>query len=477
MEKLGEPTIIKRRTFVKVGTVGFAVIGARKATHAENHANANNNKTDKRTYRESAKDIPIVDEADVVVCGGGPAGIAAAIAAARTGAKTQLLEVGGCLGGVWTAGLLCWILDTKDKPGLLLEIMQELKNRNAGYLNPSTYAPFAYDAEIMKLLLEEMCVDAGSRVRLHTRVVSTATDGDNRLRLAITESKSGREAWAGKIFIDATGDGDLAAQAGCGFDFGRPEDRKTQPMSMMALLTGLNQENIPDFVRGSEKNSSITKKRLLAEIEKAGYTPSYTRPTLFRIYDDLFLLAGNHEYEYSAIDADDVTQATIHSRAEVHKIVDALRSLGGRWQNVRIVATNEHIGIREGRRIHGLYTVTTEDLIEGIRHDDSVCRTYFCVDVHSVQESEGGHYTSTGVRSKPYDIPLRALIAKDVNGLLVAGRCISGDFISHSSYRVTGNSVAMGQAAGVAAALAAQKNCLPQEIPWAQMKPAIAKLG
>jgi hypothetical protein len=425
-------------------------------------------------HREGPRRVPIAAEADVVVCGAGPAGVAASLAAARLGASVRLIESAGCLGGVWTAGLLCWILDTKDKPGILHEIMTELKARQAGYINQPGYS-FGYDAEVMKLLLEKMCLEAGVRFQLHTQVVAAATSADRRLSLAVTESKSGRQAWAGKAFIDATGDGDLAARAGCTFDIGRPEDGVTQPMTMMAILTGVEHEKIKQFVRDRDRPHNVPKDLLRAEINRGGFDPSYNKPTLFRIYENLFCLSANHEYGYVPTDADQITRATVHARAELHQIINALRSLGGIWRDLRIVATNEHIGIREGRRIHGHYTVTTDDLARGARHEDAICRVYFSVDVHSPTKTEGRGIVRTGVRAKPYDIPLRALIAKDVGGLLLAGRCISGDFIAHSSYRVTGDAVATGQAAGVAAALAAQRGCLPQEVPWKAIQAALAK--
>jgi hypothetical protein len=434
------------------------------------------NKPNGRTYREPARDIPIVEHADVVVCGAGPAGVAAAIAAARSGAKTRLLEVNGCLGGVWTAGLLCWILDMKDKPGLLVEIMSKIKQRQAGYVNVPGRS-FAYDVEPMKLLLEQMCAEAGVKVQLHTRVAAAARIDRDRLNLAVTESKSGRQAWAAKVFIDATGDGDLAAQAGCGFDLGRPTDGKTQPMSMMAILDGVRHEQIRQFVRGTESDSSIPKLKFLAELRKAGVDPSYGKPTLFRIHNDLFCMAANHEYDVLPTSAEDLTEATLGARAEINRIVEALGKKGGVWKDLRLVATNEHIGGREGRRIHGVYAVSAADLQRGIRHEDSICRVYFGVDVHSVSKSEGTGITRTGVRSRAYDIPLRALIARDVDGLMMAGRCISGDFIAHSSYRVTGNAVAMGQAAGVAAAVAARCNCLPRDLSWRQVKPELDKFN
>jgi len=237
------------------------------------------------TFQEQERDIPIVDETDVVVCGAGPAGVCAAIAAARTGAKTRLIEVHGCLGGVWTAGALSWIIDSADKPGIMAEITGELERRGARATRVPNGRNYAYDVEAMKLLLEEMCLDAGVDVRLHTRVVAAARDTDNHLSVVITESKSGREAWSAKVFVDATGDGDLGALAGCGFDMGHPETGAVQPMSLIAWVTGVQFDEIEPFVGGG---MSEPKMRLFAEMERAGYAPSYGHPTLFRVRNDLF---------------------------------------------------------------------------------------------------------------------------------------------------------------------------------------------
>jgi hypothetical protein len=419
------------------------------------------------TFYEAEREIPVVEETDVVVCGAGPAGVCAAIAAARTGAKTRLIELHGCLGGVWTAGALSWIIDSADKPGIMAEITDELERRGARATRVPNGKNYAYDVEAMKLLLEEMCLEAGVDVRLHTRVVAAARDVDNRLSVVITESKSGREAWAAKVFVDATGDGDLGALAGCGFEMGHPETGAVQPMSLMAWITGVQFDEIEAFVGGT---MSEPKQRLYAEMERAGMPPSYAGPTIFRVRDDLFALMANHQYGVFANDAEAITKATLEARAEVHRLVRALKSLGGIWKDLQIVATGAQLGVREGRRIHGHYEVSAEDLRDGAEHEDAICRVTFGIDVHSTNPDKNKGVEAKPHKSQPYDIPLRALIAKDVDGLLLAGRCISGDFIAHSSYRVTGNAAMMGQAAGVCAALAALQDCLPQAVPFVAVK-------
>lgn len=418
---------------------------------------------------ESEREIPVMGEYDVIISGAGPAGVSAAIEAGRNGAKTLLVEVHGCLGGVWTSGLLTWILDQANKSGLMREIENRLVSRYGVSRDIDTGNVLSFDPEIMKFLLEELCLEAGVAILFHTRVVASVKDENNRLSHIVTESKSGREAWKGKVFIDTTGDGDLAALSGCGYDFGREGDKAIQPFSLLALITGVNFDEIREFSRWAGDTGSRSKKRLLEEIKNGGLIPSYMSPSIHPIRKDLFKFMTNHEYGFSPLNAADVTKATLQARKEIHEIVNALKSNGGVWKDLRLVATAEQIGIREGRRIHGLYTVTKDDLIKGARFDDAICRVSFGVDVHSVskkdEESRGGYYNQK-IKSKNYDIPLRSLIAKDVGGLMMAGRCISGDFIAHSSYRVTGNAVAMGQGAGRTAAIASKKNILPQDVNY-----------
>ncbi len=428
-------------------------------------------------HHEPARDIPVVEETDVLVAGAGPAGVAAAVSAGRSGARVRLIEVHGCLGGVWTAGALSWILDASNKPGLMREIIEELARRGAGQ-NPQ-WGGRAYDVEAMKLLLEEKCAQANVGVQLHTRICAAGRDGNNRLAVALTESKSGRQAWAAKCFIDATGDGDLAAQAQCGFDMGRPGTGMTQPMSLMCLMAGIDFKQIEPFVHtnGPDKAYRNDSKLIMKELAKVGVEPSYHAPIIIRIHDNLFAMMANHQYEVKATSAADLTRATLAARAEVNRIVDGLRKLGGAWKDVCLVSTAEQIGVREGRRIDGRYRITADDLIKGARFEDAICRCTFPVDVHATDPDKSKSFDTEAVKAKAYDIPLRALIARDVDGLMMAGRCISGDFVAHSSYRVTGNAVAMGQAAGVTAALAVKQDKLPHQVAWDDVKAALVKMN
>lgn len=455
---------MRRRSFLR--SAGAAGIGITFITPGINSSQSFNNTG---SVTEVQRIVPVMGNYEVVVCGAGPAGVSAAIEAARKGAKTLLVEAHGCLGGIWTAGLLTWILDQAGKTGFMREIEAQLIARGGANTEIDTGKVLSFNPEVMKFMLEELCVEAGVDILYHTRVVSSVQDDNKRLTHIITESKSGRDAWAGKIFLDTTGDGDLAALSGCSFDLGRDEDGSMQPFSLLALVTGINFDEIREFSRwaGDSAAGSPSKRKFLDEIERGGFSPSYLKPALYPIRKDLFKMMANHEYGYSPVSASDVTKATIHARKELNSIINALRNNQGIWKNIRLLATAEQIGTREGRRIHGLYTITKEDLINGSRFDDAVCRVTAGVDVHSLAKPENKDSQkpyNEGVRSRGYDIPLRSLIAADVYGLMMAGRCISGDFLAHSSYRMTGNAVAMGEAAGRTAAAAAKRNLLPQEI-------------
>jgi hypothetical protein len=461
-----------RRSFLEVSAMA-AVAGSQLASAEEAASDATGRPNE---FPEPPLHLPLVCDADVIICGGGPAGVTAAITAARSGARVRLFEWRGCLGGVWTAGLLGYLLDF-DKTGFALELSQKLSDR--GLRNGTSRKSISYQPEGMKLLLEELCLEAGVQFQFHTKVSAAYREG-RRLRTVVTESKSGREAWQAPIFVDATGDGDLGSLAGCSFEIGQSSDCPCQPMSLNALLVCRDATALEPFLHGPDPSGKdeLAKNLLREEIVKTGHFPSYSKPTLWQVRDDLLLVMMNHEYGVKPFDAAAVTVATVRARAEVNKIVAGLRNLGGPWSGLQLVATAEQIGVRDGRRIAGRYKITKDDVSTGSRFDDAVTRPTFPVDIHALSAdiNKKAAYTSAGITVVPYDIPLRALIAKDVDGLMMAGRCISGDFVAHASYRVTGNAVAMGEAAGAVAAIAAASKRLPHEVAWSEGAAAITKI-
>ena len=423
------------------------------------------------TVKEAARDVPVAGSCDVLVAGGGPAGIAAAVTAARKGAKVVLLEMQGCLGGIWTSGMLSCLIGM-NKSDLDREIKARLEKYGAIHVRRPKDNGFnvLYEPEYMKLVCEEMCIEAGIRIRLHTSVVGVVKDASGRkIEAVVTESKKGREAWLAKYFVDCTGDGDLGALSGCGFDIGgdRPEDPE-QPASLIALLTIPDESGISRCLTNSPSNFDKDGKRivnskleLLAALNKVGITPSYGHPTMFRINKGLFAFMGNHEYDIPVDDADAITEATLRARREIFDMVDALARNGGdAWKGLRIVFSAERLWHRRARRLHGRYTLTLDDCFEGRKFPDGICTCSFGIDVHAVSKAMNKKIPAGSPisrRIKPYQIPLRSCQSRDIDNLYMAGRCISGDFMPQSSYRITGTAIGMG--VGVAEAICKNLGC------------------
>ena len=410
--------------------------------------------------REPERDVPLVEDSDIIIAGGGPAGVSAAVTAARAGLRTRLFEAHGALGGIWTTGLLSCIIDF-GRGDLTREITARLDK--LGARSPRAFLigneNYIYDPEPMKLVLEEMCTEAGVRFTYHSPVVAAYRDvSGRRIDVVVTESKSGRRAWRAPIFMDCTGDGDLAALAGCGFDLGGGNGDRDQPASLMAIVSIPNDAamarfcvNHPDRYtqNGAEVFPESAKSSLYKALVAAGCEPSYAHTTLFRIRRGVYAFMANHEYDVALDDAEAITAATVRARGEIFSLVRTLeKGDPAVWRGIGVVATAEQIGHRAARRIHGRYKLTIDDLRAGRTFEDAVSDCAFCVDVHAVTREDNrikaagfGDYTI----KTPYQIPFRACTAKDADNLYMAGRCISGDFLSQASYRVTGPAVEMAE--------------------------------
>lgn len=230
-------------------------------------------------------------------------------------------------------------------------------------------------------------------------------------------------------------------------------------------MAGFAEAKGPIFTEHGQQPSPLWR-----EIQRGGVEPSYLKSNFFLIRPGVAGLMANHEYQCSPLDAGEITRATVRARDELNRIVAALRSLGGNWRDLWISGTGAVIGMRESRRIRGLYTVTVDDALRGARFDDAVCRATFSIDIHSGNPKRGTGIVRHGLKARPFDIPLRSLIARDVKGLLVAGRCISGDHFAHGSYRLSGNASATGEAAGRTAAIAALSRRLPHQVKFEELR-------
>ena len=415
------------------------------------------------SIREVERSLPVLGEVDVLVCGGGPAGTGAAIAAARTGARTLLVEQYGYLGGMSTVGLVVPHFDCFLNRGLNLEMIDLLRERGAW---GADFWKISFDPEQYKMVSEDMVLDSGSDLLYHAFAVAALVE-DGRVRGAVIETKSGRFAVLAGTVVDCTGDGDVAARAGVAFEKGRPGDGVLQPMTMMFRMGGV------DWVQtdGTQMFELVQK-----AIVRTGhpFRLPFERPWAIHLPNPGEVAVQlTHVRGVDATDVRDLTRAEIEARRQTRAVAEFLCRYVPEFQGAYLIETAAQVGIRETRRIVGAYVLTLEDLKAGRKFDDGVATASFGVDIHDpVGKSQIGG-PLTGV----YDIPYRCLIPRDVEQLLVAGRCISGTHEAHASYRVKGPCLAMGQAAGTAAALSVRHATSPRQLDAGVLRRELERQG
>ena len=353
-----------------------------------------------------------------------------------------------------TSGLMPNIIDAENKGGFLREMISFLRENGAVGGHNIVYP------ETVKHFMETSLTEAGVLVRYNTIVCALPCEG-REIAAVIAESPSGREAFTGKMIVDCTGNGTAAALAGCGFECGDPEQGQPQAASLCALCGGVPAEKIDKFLRREKDEGKL---HLLEQLRKAGADPSYRMPTLFQLTNHEYLLMSNHEHGVFCDDAAGISTALIHARSEIFDQISKLRCFVPEMANLCLLSTASALGLREGRRINALYRLTAADLLEGKTHADAVCRATFSVDIHPSAVGKQSAYGNEGISVRPYDIPLRSLIAADRDNLLLGGRCIGGDFYAHASYRVLGNAIPIGEGAGIAAAAAVKKGKRPSAL-------------
>lgn len=425
---------------------------------------------DGRGMMEAPRCTPVVADVDVLVVGGGPAGVGAALAAGREGAKTLLVERHGMLGGMWTAGLVNPLFDFRQKGWLVEEIIERLEAEGAWRPHPHRAT---FDLDTMVRLLEEMMAEAGVEFWYHVLMTDAIVE-DGHARGVIVESKAGREAILAQVVVDCTGDGDVAARAGVPYELGRPADGLLQPMTLMFEIEGLDgYEQPPKHQTYDAMIDAIEQHGLGIEppFGRVNYTPAIIlMPRL-----DSAVVQATHIYRLNALDPRDVTRGIVTGRRQARDLMEVMRHMPG-LENVRLIRTAPTLGIRETRRVCGQYRLTMDDLAEGRRFDDAITFCAFGVDIHEPAPGAGvpsGH----GAKMKPYEIPYRCLLPQEIEGLLVAGRCISGSHEAHASYRVTGTCMAMGQAAGLAASWAAAEGSPPSQVPGPALRDRLIERG
>lgn len=415
-----------------------------------------------KTYLEQEKVLPIAGEYDVIVAGAGPAGVSAAIMAGRLGAKTLLLEYNNCPGGISTSGMMShWTGTVTSK------LYTEILTRQADKVEGDGHGKIVpqIDPELLKAVYFEMLEEAGVDLLLYTFVADVIMDGD-RITGVITESKSGRRAFTAHTVVDGTGDGDVAAFAGAAYTKGRESDGKMQPCTLMFKVAGVDCDRA--VLLGSFESTHQTEKGELQALAKqhipypAGHLLVY-RSTL----PGIITCNMTNVTEIDGTRAEDLTKAEITARRQMPAIVKYLREFVPGFEQCYIISAASLMGVRETRHFKGVYTLCEDDILTARVFDDWVVRgAHFNFDVHNLT---GAGLDKTGVQHKwsqpkGYTIPYGCLIPEKIDGLLLSGRNISGTHIAHSNYRVMPICCGIGEAAGIAAAIAAKKQIMPREV-------------
>jgi hypothetical protein len=382
---------------------------------------------------------------DVCVLGGGPSGVAAAIAAARNGARTLLVEQYGFLGGTGTAASVNVFMPYRYSGGVFRDVLQRLDQLH-GRKGP------AWDVNLMMVALDQLAAEAGVQTLLHTRAVTCTTvhgrpwQGQARSHISglVVHNKTGLQMVAAKVFVDCSGDGDLAVWAGVPWAMGREPDGLTQPMTMCFRMGGCT------FAGGS----------LMDYPGMEDYWASYAwNPNPGEVTLNMTRIRG-----FSGISGEELSAATVAGRQAVMEAVEALRRNVPGFEGAYLLSMPAQIGVRETRRITGATTLTGDQILEPgqtyAHRRDAIARCDYGVDIHDPVGSKAEQVQVP----QPYEIPYRCLLPRGVDNLLVAGRAISADHVALSSLRIQPNCYALGQAAGTAAALATQMGTGPWEV-------------
>lgn len=421
--------------------------------------------------------IPLRYDTDVFVAGGGPAGVAAAVFAARMGARVYLAESSGSFGGAATTMLVPAFMQFGNgvdflSGGIGREVYDALKAEEPECYRK--YCPNSIPVEILKLCYDEMMTKCGASFSFFTTVIDVITC-DRGIDTVICSAKDGLFAVRAKIYIDCTGDGDLSALAGAEFKKGDDETGEMMAATLCGLWEGA------DFSR----TSGLQSKRLEDAFRDHVFTNEDRHlPGMWKIKEGVAGSNAGHIYDVDGTNSDSLTGAMIAARRQIREYRRYYREYLEGYENLELVVTAPVIGIRESRRIMGDYVMTLDDFNRRASFEDEIGRYSYPVDIHAGQNTAAGyqkfaseHASLRYKNGESYGIPYRALVARGFDNLLVAGRCVSTDRYMQSSIRVMPGCYITGQACGAAAALCAAAGTDTRSVEIRQLQHALVQGG
>lgn len=422
------------------------------------------------------KRIPVIAETDVLVVGGGPGGMGAAVMAARQGVRVVLAERYGCAGGMASFGEITPFMPnhlhgvTLDKPVFVewCRKMWEYRDDEAkeAVFDEKIMPGTRISKDVAMLAMEDLLLEAGVKVIYHHNLVDVIMDGD-RIEAAVFSSKSGLCAIRAKQYVDSTGDGDLAVLAGCDFEFGNA-DGFCQPMTLCFKLGGVDTARMPD---SKEIN------RLYDEAKAAGEIDCPRENVLWfsTLEKGVIHFNTTRIIRKSGINGLELSDAEIEGRRQLRDYLKFLRAHVPGFEHARIHSIAHHVGIRESRRILGECYQTEADFTSARKYPDGIAKVRYPIDIHN--PSGSGTIIRTLPETEWYEISFRTLIPKKCANVLMGCRAVSIDHALHSSARVMPPVCSIGQAAGMGAAMAVKAGCRPSALDGVEVRKNLAAAG
>ena len=445
----------------------------------------------------TAKEVEVREQVDVLVVGGGPAGIGAAVSAARTGSKVMLLEKRAFLGGNITSAYVetCnWFLNNTlfSVRGLYKEIEDGYKVEYGRGHEIRDHAPFRFNGEYLKIFLDELMARENVRVLFYSFVNDVVIE-NNHIKAVIIQTKNGPMAVSAQVVIDATGDGDVAFAAGVPFKQGRDKDGYCQPGTLNLRLAGVDPKFFCEGPAEKDKLKAIDKKfQLDYDAGKIHLDCKRREMIMGRLTNGGVIGSLNYPCSYmiDPTSSVDLTKGEIECRQYIKQIIHWMRVNLGGFEGLELVSIAPELGFRDSRRIEGKYTLTTQDIESNRSFDDTICVFPRMYDMLAPDGNMGGNGALEGEgykghilvliepnSTRSYNIPYRTMLPVSIDNLLISGRCISSTHVAQSSVRAIYACMLTGQAAGTAAALSIRDNCVPEKINIRKLQDNLVKQG